>query len=785
MLKNVNFKAVVLSCAGMSLLILCAVWCALGALISAFDFDLAMRSLGYVLFIAVVLAVVMAAVYKWRGMLITAIPAAVLFIWNFARIAEEFRWVVHNITILYNKWIPVPVLFPEMAVRVIEPIFFFSALGILLALLLAAAICIRRSTLLTVLITLPVVLLTLVLTDTQPAPMYIPGLIAVYLALLLSSAFYLDDPMKSAIAAIPSLALSLTFIFSVYLIVPPSRYERADIMETARRYVTNIAQGIAGIAPRRPDSPMPHGTGWPALSDSGVWHFDTSTVDVTDAGWRRITNQNLIEITVSEPGTFYLRGFSLSDFDGKRWTQDAEHFNDLAFIDRISRERPAAIISEYYDFYAGQLSITEIPLPPVVGMFINKIDDKTDIDYIPYYYGNAYLYPSVLTDYPVRFFHVPESVRELAGDEAFSIPDNFLRDFPPATTRSEQTVIVTGSDPDYVRTTVSTRILHGIDDYFETYTQIDPATAEGLRELAAVAGIDPSAERSEIADAVGAYVRSRGIYSLTPTAIPEGEDFALYFLQSTREGYCVHFATAATLMLRALDIPARFTSGYVVTVSRFRVDSPVMLTDANAHAWVEVFYDDFGWLPLEVTPSASGSAIPPSTQHTPPTPTPESSPRPSPSPTPPDSPDGESPTPPSPAPGDTPGSSGPGAVSRPAIPSWLSSAFIFIACTAALIGALFVRRHIVYRMRNRRFLQEDTNAAVLCMWRYIVKISKKQSIPPTDLEELALKARFSQHRISKEEHEYMLSYTRRLAEEISTSKEGFSRFWFKYVRAMG
>ena len=43
------------------------------------------------------------------------------------------------------------------------------------------------------------------------------------------------------------------------------------------------------------------------------------------------------------------------------------------------------------------------------------------------------------------------------------------------------------------------------------------------------------------------------------------DDFATAFLQETHQGYSVHFATAAALMLRYYGIPARYVEGYLIT----------------------------------------------------------------------------------------------------------------------------------------------------------------------------------------------------------------------------
>ncbi|MFQ7452488.1 MAG: transglutaminase-like domain-containing protein [Flavonifractor plautii] len=86
-----------------------------------------------------------------------------------------------------------------------------------------------------------------------------------------------------------------------------------------------------------------------------------------------------------------------------------------------------------------------------------------------------------------------------------------------------------------------------------------------------------------------------------------GEDFVAWFLTESHRGYCMHFASAAVLLLRSMGVPARYVSGFVADVpASGRVNVP----DSAAHAWVEVYIDGYGWEPVEVTPSTPG-ALPP------------------------------------------------------------------------------------------------------------------------------------------------------------------------------
>lgn len=62
-------------------------------------------------------------------------------------------------------------------------------------------------------------------------------------------------------------------------------------------------------------------------------------------------------------------------------------------------------------------------------------------------------------------------------------------------------------------------------------------------------------------------------YSLRTPRTPSDQDFVSYFLGESRLGYCVHYASAATLLLRLQGIPARYVSGYAVTISDYSANN--------------------------------------------------------------------------------------------------------------------------------------------------------------------------------------------------------------------
>jgi protein-glutamine gamma-glutamyltransferase len=100
--------------------------------------------------------------------------------------------------------------------------------------------------------------------------------------------------------------------------------------------------------------------------------------------------------------------------------------------------------------------------------------------------------------------------------------------------------------------------------------------------------------------ALEAWFRSTGgfTYSEQPAQTP-GLPPLVGFVIDTKMGYCQHFAGGMAMMLRLLGIPARVAVGFVSGHYR---DGVWSVTDHDAHAWVEVWFKDYGWLPFDPTP---------------------------------------------------------------------------------------------------------------------------------------------------------------------------------------
>jgi transglutaminase-like putative cysteine protease len=102
--------------------------------------------------------------------------------------------------------------------------------------------------------------------------------------------------------------------------------------------------------------------------------------------------------------------------------------------------------------------------------------------------------------------------------------------------------------------------------------------------------------------ALEAWFRSQGGFVYDETPPPYDDELPLVtFVLDHKAGYCQHYAGAMAVMLRLLGIPARVAAGFTTGTWDDRRDEWVV-TDHNAHQWVEVWFPEYGWLPFDPTP---------------------------------------------------------------------------------------------------------------------------------------------------------------------------------------
>jgi hypothetical protein len=112
----------------------------------------------------------------------------------------------------------------------------------------------------------------------------------------------------------------------------------------------------------------------------------------------------------------------------------------------------------------------------------------------------------------------------------------------------------------------------------------------------------------EVVARVHHYLLDGGRFRYTTNLPPAGPFPLVDFLLRDQAGYCQHFAGAAALLLRLTGVPARVVVGFATGVpepgGRFNV------RDVDAHAWIEVYFQGYGWVAFNPTPAAAQANIP-------------------------------------------------------------------------------------------------------------------------------------------------------------------------------
>ena len=304
----------------------------------------------------------------------------------------------------------------------------------------------------------------------------------------------------------------------------------------------------------------------------------------------------------------------------------------------------------------------------------------------------------------------------------------------------------------------------------EVYTRLPEDTRSVMLTLAAQAGLDPAAP--DIVSEIAAYIRSSGEYDIeTPPYL--SDDYAVCFLTQAHRGYCVHFATAAVAMYRALGIPARITEGFLVYAERDRFTE---VKGAQAHAWTEVYRDGLGWIPVEVTGQGGLDPLPEETGEPPTSPTPDESPAETAAPQIQYREESENPVP-LPV----------GVMQEPTEADSQPRDFAarrtmrIVVLLVLVLSALPIWRRLLRTVWRRRLANSDPNRAAVALWRRSQRAARFGGSVPAEIRNCAEKAYFSANGVTAVE---LLACRALLDSQIETLDSSLSlpkRFLFRYL----
>ncbi len=135
----------------------------------------------------------------------------------------------------------------------------------------------------------------------------------------------------------------------------------------------------------------------------------------------------------------------------------------------------------------------------------------------------------------------------------------------------------------------------------QKYLQLPSTLPQRVRDLAhKIAGDIPTAY--EKAEAIEGYLRSNYQYATAVKSAPAGRDPVDYFLFDLKQDFCEYFSSSMVVMLRELGVPARMVEGFT-TGTYDPSTGRYIVRELDAHAWVEAYFPQYGWIEFEPTPS--------------------------------------------------------------------------------------------------------------------------------------------------------------------------------------
>lgn len=731
-----------------------------GCLATAFEFPLPWQAAAWLAAISITAAILC----RFRFGLMTGLGLLTLSglcLWRWSNLSPELDALVYKISRCYSSGYGWPVLGwmedRDPALTITLP---FILMGAFVALVTARVVARRGRTFRVIAAVAPFFTLCVILNDTVPAAPYLMAALFTLIMLLLTQSLRRRDG-KQANRLTAMLTLPLVLGLAVLFVAVPREGYTPPPEDLAQRTVTWFQELEPGQ--KLVDKTMSFFSG-----------LGKERISLKNTGPRGQQKYKVMEISAETSGQLYLRGRAYDVYDGKSW---------------LASEGKWALDGDYQKgALLGKVDIRTNAVHNLLYFPVNTADSTASS-----LSGGHLDNPEGLTEYEMEWFHryaapfFPSRFRLSADGSGTHLITNSAED------------LASGFAQQYLALPDSTReaALEYLEEKMPRFTaepedrdkRVSVWVGNACYRLPTTATADMKME----ADFICELVRQSARYDLDTHKMPLGEeDFAMWFLRGSDTGYCVHFATAATVLLRAAGIPARYVEGYLVSAWE---NKTVAVLGEDAHAWVEYWIPGYGWQLLEATPGygSGGSPNPTAPEETVPATTLPENTEPDPA-TRPDTSDlpgrpdvtrpdisGDDPT--KPTDGRVPllpGGEGEGPVMDLRL---LVSALKWLAGFTLAFGALWGQWKLRLILRLRRLTQGLPNERALRYWRELGKMWKSLGIPPDkELENLALKARFSQHTLEPEELEKFTSCRAGLVAAMA-GHSPVRRLWYRLVLA--
>lgn len=298
-----------------------------------------------------------------------------------------------------------------------------------------------------------------------------------------------------------------------------------------------------------------------------------------------------LHIEMSEPAVMYLRGYVGSKYTEDGWTENdkdiygGDYEGVFEYFAKFNYY-PLATLASYMDI--TKINDADMPLSDIISVEVENLAASSKYQYLP----ENMTYDSLPDLYAPK-----KDVNFVAQGFGNRKPYRFYMD-----TLSKNDYESIYNESWYTEGTGDTDFIDCEQTYAyfasQNYTEVSDEMKQYFDRTLPEAGkkLNPF----DAIDVVRHYLRDTITYSEDVTANDPGTDFVEDLIENKKEGYSVHFATAAAMMFRYYNIPARYVEGYLVAPEEGETSIDVL--DQDAHAWVEIYVNGLGFIPVEVTP---------------------------------------------------------------------------------------------------------------------------------------------------------------------------------------
>ena len=634
----------------------------------------------------------------------------------------QLNYVVNKVIYAYSGYLPIVSRVSFSSFTAVSANSLFTMLSLSLSCLLSFLLIRRRRAFLAIICIIILIGPCFVLVDTLPSILSLLIVCTVLFTLYVSS--YVrryDGKMGGLITMLTALVMAM-LVMVLYFLNPIAGYKRSERLDDMLTYAMDSIDDVMSKA--KADTLK--------VKAKGV----RQEINLADEGHLRQTHTPVMTIKSSYNGRLYLKGVAYANYDKNTWTvlnekQEKSYPNNYSSI----------TMSQSYDVNTDIIKISTMSEERVI--------------YTPYYLSDA-------PDIGTQLYDV--LIRNDTGAENYSVT------YKPFD--ENNTSFYCEESDEFNRYK---------DFVYENYLSVPEITKTEMLQKAEDKGFS-DLPKTQLIEEVRNYVENSAQYSLDTEKVPYGKDVSTWLLNESDTGYCVHFATTLSVMLRSLGIPSRYVTGFCVNSDS---DYYTLVTSDDAHAWVEYFDDNIGWVPIDSTPTESAVTEEESKSY-------ETAEDEQPSTEP--STNKESDSQLSDTDLDEEKSVEVKATTVASISestfddsapktSGFSKSVIAIGIFMMIVLiVLILRRVLVLKLRERSFSKSGRNNRAKNIFKYIAKISQYNQIPiPKNVTDIAQKARFSNVRISESELETMIVFAKKRKKAILEDASFMKRLYLKYI----